>query len=61
MNRNELIKLTKLSIDDERWQRAMQAIHDTQRVIGSKQYVRAYQRERFDAAWEAVTTDMAKA
>lgn len=61
VNRNELIKLTKLSIDDERWQRAMQAIHDAQRVIGSKQYVRAYQRERFDAAWEAVTTDMAKA
>ena len=61
MNRNELIKLTKLSIEDARWQRGMQAIRDAQRVVGSKQYIRCYKRARFDAPWQAVSIDMAKA
>ena len=61
VNRSELIKLTRLPIDDERWQRGMQAIRDAQRVVGSKQYIRCYQRDRFDAPWKAVSIDMAKA
>lgn len=61
VNRSELIKLTRLSIEDERWQRGMQAIRDAQRVIGTKQYIRCYQRDRFDGPWKAVSIDMAKA
>lgn len=60
VNRNELVKLTRLSISDPRWNRAMQAIRDAERIVGSKRYVRAYRRETFDGAWEAVTTDMAR-
>lgn len=61
VNRSELIKLTRLPIDDPRWQRGMMAIRDAQRVIGTKQYVRGYRRETFDGAWQAVSIDMAKA
>jgi hypothetical protein len=61
VNRSELIKLTRLSIDDEEWGRGMKAIKDAQRVTGSKQYIRAYQRERFDGAWRSVSIDMARA
>lgn len=61
VNRNELIKLTRLDIRDERWQRGMQAIRDAQRVVGSKQYIRCYQRDQFDGPWQAVSIDMAKA
>ena len=61
LNRAELIKLTRLAIDDPRWQQGMQAIRDAQRVVGSKQYIRAYQRDSFDAQWQAVSIDMAKA
>lgn len=61
VNRAELIKLTRLDIKDERWQRGMNAIKEAQRVIGSRQYIRCYQRESFDAPWHAVSIDMAKA
>lgn len=61
VNRAEIIKLTRLPIEDARWRRAMDAIRDAQRVVGSKTYIRCWQRKRFDAAWQPVTVDMAKA
>ncbi|SPH21008.1 hypothetical protein ASD8599_01749 [Ascidiaceihabitans donghaensis] len=61
VNRSELIKLTKLDIEDERWQRGMKAIRDAQRVVGSKTYIRCYRRDAFDGPWSAVPIDMAKA
>ncbi len=61
ISRTEIYKLTKLSIDDERWQRAMDAVHHAIRVIGSKTYIRCYRRSAPDAAWEAITIDLAKA
>lgn len=61
VNRAEIIKLTRLKIEDARWQRAMDAIRDAQRVVGSKTYIRCRRRERFDAPWQNVTIDMAKA
>jgi len=61
INRADIFMLLRLDIDDARWQRAMTAIRDAMRVVGSKTYVRCYMREHFDAPWHAVTIDLAKA
>lgn len=61
INRSEIFSLLRHDIADERWQRAMQAIRDAMRVVGSKIYVRCYERDRPDGEWRAVTIDLAKA
>ena len=61
INRSEIFMLLRLEIEDPRWQRAMKAIRDAMRVVGSKTYIRCYRRETCDGAWEAVTIDLAKA
>jgi uncharacterized protein DUF3164 len=60
INRSEIFMLLRLDIKDERWVRAMGAIRDAMRVIGSKTYVRCYRRATHDAKWEAVSIDLAK-
>lgn len=61
INRSEIFMLLRLEINDERWTRAMKAIKDAMRVVGSKTYVRCYSRETFDGEWQAITIDLAKA
>ena len=61
INRTEIFMLLRLDISDSRWQRAMQAIRDAMRVVGSKTYVRCYHRAAPDAPWEAISIDLAKA
>lgn len=61
INKSELFMLRRLEIDDPRWQRAMTAIDDAIRVVGSTKYVRCYERETFDGSWKAITIDLAKA
>lgn len=61
INRAALYSLLRLEIADDRWKRAMQAIRDAMRVVGSKSYVRFYRRAAADAPWEPVTIDLAKA
>lgn len=61
INRAEIFMLLKLDIEDERWTSAMDAIRDAMRVVGSKTYVRCHRRAAFDAPWEAITIDLAKA
>ncbi|MEH7830358.1 DUF3164 family protein [Gemmobacter denitrificans] len=61
INRAEIFMLLRLEIKDERWRRAMEAIRDAMRVVGSKTYVRCHRRAAIDAPWEAVTIDLAKA
>jgi len=61
INRAEIFMLLRLDIADERWRKAMDAIRAAMRVVGSKTYVRCYQRPAPDAAWEAITIDLAKA
>lgn len=61
INRSEIFMLLRLEIEDDRWQRAMKAIRDAMRVVGSKTYVRCYRRETFDGPWQAVSIDLAKA
>ena len=53
--------LLRLEIEDARWQQAMRAIRDAIRVIGSKTYMRFSMRAAFDAPWQTVTIDLAKA
>lgn len=61
INRSEIFMLLRLEIEDERWRRAMDAIRDAMRVVGSKTYVRCYQRDTFEGQWRAITIDLAKA
>ena len=61
INRSEIFMLMRLEIEDQRWVRAIAAIRDAIRVIGSKTYIRFYQRKAVEAKWEAVTIDLAKA
>lgn len=59
INRAELFMLLRVEIADERWKRAMTAIRDSMRVVGSKAYVRFYERAETDGAWRAVSLDLA--
>ena len=61
INRSEIFMLLRLDIEDERWQRAMKAIRDAMRVVGSKTYIRCYRRDTFDGPWQAVSIDLARA
>jgi hypothetical protein len=61
INRSEIFMLLRHAIDDERWQRAMDAIRDAMRVTGSKEYVRFHQRASVTDQWQAITIDLAKA
>lgn len=61
INRADVFMLLRLDSQDERWRRAQDAIRDAMRVVGSKEYVRFYERDDAAAAWRAVTIDLAKA
>lgn len=61
INRAEIFMLLRLEIGDARWRRAMEAIRDAMRIVGSKTYVRCSMRPAPDAAWQPVTIDLAKA
>ena len=60
INRSEIFMLLRLEIEDPRWKSAMQAIRDAMRVVGSKSYVRLYQRPTQDAPWQPITIDLAR-
>ncbi len=49
INKNRILGLRRLDIQDERWQQAMAAISDSIQVSDSKQYVRIYRRNPNDA------------
>jgi len=61
VNKSEIFMLLRLEIDDPRWKKAMQALRDAMRVVGSRTYVRCYHRAACDGAWQAITIDLAKA
>ncbi len=54
-----VLSLRQLDIQDEKWQRAMQAIADSMQVTGSKAYVRIYERQGDDGPYVAVALDLA--
>ena len=59
VNREALFSLRRIEIDDDRWRNAVQAINDSIQVVGSKSYVRIYQRKTVEDKWEAISIDMA--
>ncbi|MBA5777447.1 DUF3164 family protein [Stappia sp. F7233] len=61
INRSEIFMLLRLDIADERWLKAMEAIRAAMRVVGSKTYVRCYERDTPDGQWQPVTIDLARA
>lgn len=59
INRAAVFMLLRVDIADERWRRAMDAIHESIRVFGSSTYIRFYERDHPRAKWRAVTIDLA--
>lgn len=59
INTQAVLQLRTLNINHPTWQKAMEAITDSLRVVSSKQYVRFYQRESIEADWKAVPLDIA--
>lgn len=57
----KLMALRSHKIDDERWQKAMEAIADSIQVVGSKRYVRIYQRDDATGEYHRVSLDAANA
>lgn len=59
INRSALFGLLRHNIEDERWKRAMQALRDSIRIVGSKRYIRMYARPSIEAGWSVISLDMA--
>lgn len=58
INTGRVLSLRRLSIDDERWRRAMQAVSDSLQVAGCKAYIRVYAR-REDGKYDSISLDLA--
>lgn len=56
-----VLALRRLKIDDERWKRAMDAIGEAVQVVGSKSYVRVYERVGDTDRYEQIPLDVASA
>ena len=54
-----ILGLRRLPISDHRWRMAMDAISDCIQFVGSKSYMRIYERSGPDGKWTAVPLDMA--
>ncbi len=61
INRASLFGLRRVDIDDDKWRRAIDALNDSIRIMGSKQYIRFYKRPNPGARWQAITIDLASA
>lgn len=59
-NVNKLLELRRVDIKDERWQRAMQAIGESLQVVGSKSYIRLYERDE-NGQYQPIPLDVAGA
>ncbi len=53
-----VLGLRRLNIQDEKWQRAMKAIGESVQVVGSKEYIRFYERVGNDR-YEPISLDIA--
>jgi len=54
-----ILALRQLQIDDEQWQRAMEAIADSMHTTSSKSYIRFYERNEATGEYVAIALDMA--
>ena len=58
LNARNILRLRRLEITDERWQRAMRAIAASVFVASSKKYIRFYERDAI-GAWKPISLDIA--
>jgi hypothetical protein len=54
-----VLALRRLEIVDERWQRAMKAIGEACQVVGSKEYLRVYERVGDSDQYKPISLDIA--
>ena len=59
INTGRVLALRRLDIKDERWQRAMAAIGEAVQVVGSKSYIRVYERIGETDQYQPVALDIA--
>jgi hypothetical protein len=58
INTARVLALRRLEIDDDEWRRAMRAIDDALSVVGSKSYVRIYERVGESDRYMPISLDM---
>ena len=61
INTGRVLGLRRMQISDDRWQRAMQAISEAVQVVGSKSYIRVYERIGDTGEYRAIALDVAGA
>lgn len=61
VNREAIFRLLRLDIEDETWQRAMEALRESIRIEGAKSYLQVQERADHDSKWETIAVDMARA
>ncbi|MDB6374410.1 DUF3164 family protein [Photorhabdus bodei] len=59
INTGRVLGLRRLDIDDERWNKAMVAIGEALQVIGSKSYIRVYERVGDTDQYKPIALDIA--
>ena len=59
INTGRVLGLRRLEIGDDRWRRAMQAIGEAFQVVGSKSYIRVYERDEVSGEYRAIPLDIA--
>lgn len=59
INTGRVLALRRLDIRDEKWQKAMQAIGESLQVVGSKEYVRFYERIGDSDQYQPISLDVA--
>lgn len=58
VNREALYSLRRLSIAHPTWKRAMEAIADSMRVVGSKEYIRVSRRPTPKSGWKMILVSL---
>lgn len=59
INTGRVLALRRLDIRDEKWQKAMQAISESLQVVGSKEYIRFYERVGNSDQYQPISLDLA--
>lgn len=59
INTGRVLSLRRLDIKDERWLRAMNAIGEAVQVVGSKSYIRVYERIGETEQYQPIALDIA--
>ena len=58
-NLGRILSLRRLEINDPDWKKAMDAISDSLQVVGSKSYLRVYERIGNQDQWQQISLDFA--